>query len=197
MHGHSDTDLAPTSGTEHCGVHPEVAAEATCSRCGNYMCRQCRAVESDRGLCRPCWELVAPEQHFGDASRGQRFANLVLDSVAGAALLFPVAVVDAGLNTQVLDWVPDVLVSLVYYFVMEAAFGVTLGKLVTRTRVIAQDGGRPGLMRVLGRTLIRFIPFEAFTFVLLDRGWHDAWADTRVVRTRPSKQTRAMLDAIR
>jgi uncharacterized RDD family membrane protein YckC len=67
--------------------------------------------------------------------------------------------------------------------------GRSLGKLATGTRVIAAEGGPPSFARVLGRTLARFIPFEAFSF-LTDRdgrpvGWHDSLSRTRVVRVRP------------
>ncbi len=75
----------------------------------------------------------------------------------------------------------------VYYSVFEAATGVTLGKLVTGTRVVAVDGSKPTVGQILGRSLCRFIPFEAFSFFGGQGrpvGWHDSISGTRVIETR-------------
>ena len=74
---------------------------------------------------------------------------------------------------------------LVYYLPSEALFGRTVGKLVTRTRVVSQSGGPPDFLQVLRRTLIRFVPFEPFSFLSKRSvGLHDRWSETRVVLTR-------------
>jgi uncharacterized RDD family membrane protein YckC len=67
----------------------------------------------------------------------------------------------------------------------ESRFGRTLGKLITSTKVIAQDVVKPGFGRAMVRTLCRFIPFEPFSFFGAERrGWHDSIAKTWVVKSR-------------
>jgi uncharacterized RDD family membrane protein YckC len=74
---------------------------------------------------------------------------------------------------------------LIYYIPQEALFGRTLGKLVTGTMVVNEEGGKPSLGQVVGRTFSRFIPFEAFSFFVSSaRGWHDSIPRTYVVRVR-------------
>ncbi|MFQ6309844.1 RDD family protein [Lysobacter capsici] len=91
---------------------------------------------------------------------------------------------------------PDIVLNIVigyavvvlYYVPLEGMFGVTLGKLVTGTRVVDEQGRPPSWGQVLGRTFARFIPFEAFSvlFAREDRvsGWHDRLPKTLVVRIR-------------
>lgn len=77
---------------------------------------------------------------------------------------------------------------LLYYLILEAGFGWTIGKLVTGTRVVDAEGLRPRWGRVVVRSLVRFIPLEALTLWLSDedvrRGWHDWLSKTWVVRCR-------------
>jgi uncharacterized RDD family membrane protein YckC len=126
------------------------------------------------------------------ASRGRRFANLLIDTLCYYALTMVVGVGIALVDASFLEHMSTVGeylfgtgLMLVYYLPSEALFGRTVGKLVTRTRVVSQSGGPPDFLQVLRRTLIRFVPFEAFTF-LSERsvGLHDRWSETRVVLTR-------------
>ncbi|WP_067502303.1 RDD family protein [Actinoplanes sp. TFC3] len=49
------------------------------------------------------------------------------------------------------------VIVLLYYIVLEGFFGRTAGKLATGIRVIGEDGGRPGFVSGLVRTLLRLI----------------------------------------
>jgi uncharacterized RDD family membrane protein YckC len=69
-----------------------------------------------------------------------------------------------------------------YYAGMEAAFGKTIGKMVTKTRVVDPNGERITLSAAAIRSLCRLVPFEAFS--IWSEGnvmWHDRWASTRVI----------------
>lgn len=137
------------------------------------------------------------KRHYGDATKGQRVLNVMLDYVG--FLLFSVFIGVLGGLTEAtqkaFSALPEQLFGLLviffYYVILEATTGRTLGKLITGTKVVRDNGEPPGLLRVMGRTLLRFIPFEAFSFLgSSDRGWHDRGSGTRVVRTRPSKYDR-------
>ena len=81
-----------------------------------------------------------------------------------------------------------VLLNFLYYLPQEAIWGRTIGKLVTRTKVVSEDGSRLTAARALGRTAARLIPFEALSFLGGGQpvGIHDRMAHSRVVDTRRS-----------
>lgn len=75
------------------------------------------------------------------------------------------------------------LVFLVSYVAFEYKFQATPGKMLTKCIVINEYGEKPSLKQVLGRTLIRIIPIEGFSFLgKTRRGWHDEWPETYVIR---------------
>lgn len=86
------------------------------------------------------------------------------------------------------DYGIGMLAMLLYYIPMEGLFGFTVGKLITGTRVVNEQGGRPTFGQIVGRTFARFIPFEPFSVLFSSdgnaRGWHDSLARTWVVRKR-------------
>jgi uncharacterized RDD family membrane protein YckC len=143
-------------------------------------------------------------RHYGLASPIQRFVNFVVDYLGmflfgiviaiPFALLWPEAL--DGLNGAWAERLVSLVIMLLYYLVFESWTGRTLGKLVTGTRVIDVDGGRPPPLRILWRTLARCIPFEAVSFLQNGQpGVHDRVSKTRVVRLRPSSVQRAVEDA--
>ncbi|MCR6721782.1 MAG: RDD family protein [Chitinophagaceae bacterium] len=70
---------------------------------------------------------------------------------------------------------------VLYYTICEKAFkGVTLGKAFSGTRAMREDGSELTFKDALLRSLIRTIPFEAFSG-LAGRPWHDTWTKTTVV----------------
>lgn len=75
------------------------------------------------------------------------------------------------------------IVLFIYYFACEAVFARTLGKAVNGTFVVYERGR---VLSALGRTLSRFIPLEAFSFIGKHEGWHDTLSSTTVRRTRPA-----------
>jgi uncharacterized RDD family membrane protein YckC len=126
------------------------------------------------------------------ASRGRRFANWLLDSVCYVVISIVIGiigtVVKLTFNIDVIGYLGplfSIAVLLLYYIVGEALFGQTLGKLVTGTRVVAESGDPAKLWQVVIRTLYRFVPMEALSFLGKRRpGWHDRWSKTRVVMAR-------------
>lgn len=133
------------------------------------------------------------------ASRTRRWINWFIDNLilqmlsyaAGLSLgLFFVQSNGGRLNQQdlsllrILAFFLGLLVAFLYYFLLEVVCQKTVGKMVTRTKVTALDGGRASVLQILGRTAARFIPLEALTFLGSEepRGWHDSLSGTRVIR---------------
>ncbi|HMF42775.1 MAG TPA: RDD family protein [Polyangia bacterium] len=131
----------------------------------------------------------APDNDLPDASLGLRFANFVIDGIIERVLFAVVGVAALrAMNPEGWGLMVGVLFALLffvgYYVILEAAFGWTIGKLITGTRVVDDDGNKPAVLRVLGRTLARLIPFEVFSFLFANAGWHDSLSGTRVVKVR-------------
>ncbi len=127
------------------------------------------------------------------ASQGARFLNSIIDYFGYLASCFAAGIVIAIIGGEqaatFIEGIPELVLSLsiflAYYFVLEAATGRTLGKLITGTKVVDQHGNTPTLGQIAGRTLCRLIPFEAFSFFgTPTRGWHDSIPKTFVVKTR-------------
>ncbi|MFI5163053.1 MAG: RDD family protein [Sphingobacteriales bacterium] len=82
-----------------------------------------------------------------------------------------------------LSYLINAVVVFIYYFASESTTGVTVGKLLTQTKVVTQDGNKPTTRTVLFRTLWRLVPFEPFSWVTY-AGWHDRKTNTMVVSRR-------------
>ena len=131
------------------------------------------------------------------ASRGKRFANSLIDLLTFYVLTFIVGLLSAilfeildssiinentGGNT-LLNYFIGSIVWMTYYTLIEyATGGRSIGKYITKTKVITLEGEKPTFKNCLIRSLCRFIPFEAFSFLgSEDAGLHDSISDTRVV----------------
>jgi uncharacterized RDD family membrane protein YckC len=129
-------------------------------------------------------------QPYEDASNTSRFINYLVDCIG--IIVFGVVIgvifgavgmghLIAGTNENFLG----VILMLFYYGLMEGIMGRTLGKFVSGTKVINTDGTDPSFGKALGRTLCRFIPFDAFSFLGGGPGgWHDTITNTRVVKVK-------------
>nr|WP_261361665.1 RDD family protein [Aeoliella straminimaris] len=134
------------------------------------------------------------------ATQGKRLLNMIIDGLVIQVLSFGMGMVigigavaanggaapQDSTGLQVFSFVSGILLSLAYYVFTEGMFQRTVAKLVTGTIVVAKDGTRPSFGQILGRSLARFVPFEAFSFLGGKHpvGWHDSWSGTRVIAVR-------------
>lgn len=146
------------------------------------------------------------DNHFEYATQGQRFLNWLIDNLlmryglsylTGMAIGTLLAVTapdflneltysESSLSGGILlvTFLVGYLNYVIYYTISEKLFrGYTLGKLITGTRAIRQDGGELTFRNALLRSLSRCVPFEVFSgFNTLT--WHDSWTDTMVIKAR-------------
>ena len=139
---------------------------------------------------------------FVYASTGQRFLNFIIDNLLmnyGLSYLTGYAV-----GIVIVEFFPDMVIGiqeknsslyvlicliaivnyLFYYTLCEKIFnGYTLGKLITGTRAIRDDGTTLTFKNAFMRSLIRLVPFEMFSGFKI-RPWHDEWSQTMVIRSR-------------
>lgn len=144
-------------------------------------------------------ELIA--EMIVEASQGKRLLNLLIDRICIFLLVIPTSIavieilkildglryIDIYHGMPFIGILEPVLISvyligyLVYYSLLEYLLGKTVGKILTRTRVLmANTGAKLTLMRIIGRSFARLIPFDAVSF-LFSSGWHDTLTGTVVV----------------
>jgi uncharacterized RDD family membrane protein YckC len=70
-----------------------------------------------------------------------------------------------------------------YYIVLEVMMGKTIGKMITKTKVVSRTTGlRPPLKNIIGRTLARCIPIDFISYFTTNPiGWHDSLSGTMVI----------------
>lgn len=124
------------------------------------------------------------------AGGGKRFANYILDTIAYYIIIFIIAFIGGTFFGESDELYSFVMVSfylgwLLYYWAFESLTGKTVGKYITRTKIVKADGSHPTGINVLGRTLSRLIPFEAFSFLgSPGKGWHDSIPEIYVINEK-------------
>lgn len=126
------------------------------------------------------------------ASMNKRFVNYLIDSIVAFVLIFLLGfileIISPGLISE--SNIGDIsgrIIGMVFYgimmfFIEFASQGKSIGKLITRTRAINEDGSTLSFGNSLIRNFIRAIPFDAFSaFGNPCKPWHDSWSHTMVV----------------
>ena len=68
-----------------------------------------------------------------------------------------------------------------YYLVFEATTGQTLGKILTKTKVVLKDGSKPSFFKIFMRSFWRIIPLDSFSYLFgSEIGLHDLLSSTRL-----------------
>ncbi|OUS01386.1 hypothetical protein A9Q86_06265 [Flavobacteriales bacterium 33_180_T64] len=132
------------------------------------------------------------------ATKGVRFANLIIDYIIRVILIFIVGILIGIISeltgsyalydiiiesdSRIVDYVFAYMILLVYYTTVETLTGRSIGKYITKTKVVLFDGSKPTFNEVLVRTLCRMIPLEGLSFLGdIGKGWHDTMSKTYVV----------------
>lgn len=121
------------------------------------------------------------------ASTGKRFINYLVDlicfyviAIVVFAILIEQGILDAGMNT-ILDRLITLICYGIFMGIIEAVFkGKSLGKLMTRTRAVNEDGSPISVKTAFLRGLSRAVPFNALS-AFGGHPWHDRWTKTYVI----------------
>lgn len=98
--------------------------------------------------------------------------------------IFQIGVYDmwVGIMRDLGIWGTYLCFAMFYYLVLESIFGRTMGKIITGSIVVNENGIKPNFGIIFKRTLCRLIPFDAFSFLSKsERIWHDSLSKTYVV----------------
>lgn len=128
------------------------------------------------------------------AHPGLRLINFVIDSFIWFIMAaVSVVVLDSAFPTMshfginALAYISMAALFLGYYIFMEFYFQKTLGKIITGTKVIDMDGGKPKAKAILFRSIIRMMPVEWLSYLFMRNGGHDFLSKTCVVRSTKIK----------
>ncbi|WP_052143692.1 RDD family protein [Wocania ichthyoenteri] len=143
------------------------------------------------------------------ATKGNRFANYIIDKIIfyvlifGLSFLIGVIVYSFFTDTTafdkllydienmgtLMDRLLTSIVFIIFYMIAEIILkGKTVGKYITKTLVVMEDGSKPKASDIVLRSLCRLIPFDAFSFLGAEgRGWHDSMSNTYVVDEKKFK----------
>jgi len=136
------------------------------------------------------------------ATLGQRFLNYLIDNIFMRYVLtyitgYVIGIFIANMNAApnsfdspdywtlvLIGYAVTILNYLLYYTICEVAFkGYTLGKLITGTKAVTEEGQPLTFKTALLRSLVRLIPFEPFS-AFGRQPWHDSLTNTKVIKTR-------------
>ncbi len=161
---------------------------------------QNKSSEQETGLAEELGLYIQYEQ----ASTGQRFLNYLIDNlfmrfglsyVTGMLVglflgaFFPeyaakIAYDQTSFDFILLLYLVAILNYIVYYTFCEKVFrGYTLGKLITGTRAMCDDGIELRFKDAILRSLSRLVPFEPLSGFGY-QPWHDSWTKTTVIKAR-------------
>lgn len=128
------------------------------------------------------------EVESNSASTGSRFLNYLIDVIAGyifaivagiiISIIFPVDVFEYPMASTVFL----VASFFAYYIMMEVVFQKTLGKFITKTKVVTIRGTKPKEQDIVLRTFCRLIPFDHLSFLFTKNGFHDHLSKTKVIK---------------
>jgi|APHig6443717497_1056834.scaffolds.fasta_scaffold550792_1 uncharacterized RDD family membrane protein YckC len=128
------------------------------------------------------------------AGQGQRILIFIIDMTAIIILWFAlivglkllgVSLTSVDETGEQVSRTPYILLLLIfwcYYLLTEYLSQRTLGKFLTKTKVVSIDGARATLKQLIFRTLSRSIPFEYFSYLVTVEGIHDKLSKTRVIK---------------
>ena len=122
---------------------------------------------------------------------GIRFLNFIIDFFVWLILVTIIGFI-IGLFVQMTDQVIIQVFGYVlffgtfvgYYAIMEIKFQKTVGKFITKTKVVKMNGEKPENSDIISRSFCRLIPFDRISFLFMKNGIHDMLSKTKVVKDK-------------
>jgi uncharacterized RDD family membrane protein YckC len=143
---------------------------------------------------------VNPFENLEATTTGRRFGNFIIDTICHYIIIIIVSLIvilpmamnnpEDGINTEspmftLISYLIAFGVIIGYYWFFEyVCKGRTIGKFITGTRAIMLGGDRLTSKAAFLRSVSRLVPFEPFSFLGSNSGWHDQWTDSYVVNER-------------
>jgi uncharacterized RDD family membrane protein YckC len=150
----------------------------------------------------PLYQELKEMLYEEPATTGQRFLNYIIDrflfyliflfvgGFLGFASVFTggdpeelSTAIDNNVSPLMDLLITTLLLVLYYTFFETVTKGRTIGKMITGTRAVKEDGSNITPREALLRSLCRIVPFEPFS-AFGGYPWHDKWTGTKVIKER-------------
>ena len=110
--------------------------------------------------------------------KGTRFTNFSTDYLVVFIIWLFLAVVSGGVSIKLFFFY---LILFLYYFIFEVIRGQTLGKMLTKTKVVSKDGSHPSVLKIFARSLLRLVPIDIVSYLFgTELGFHDILSGTKL-----------------
>jgi uncharacterized RDD family membrane protein YckC len=139
--------------------------------------------------------------HNVKASTGKRFANYIIDLISFYVIVLLIGVLWAVVSPSTIESLNNdspgfglldrIITLFVYGLIMGVIEGITkgksLGKLITGTRAVNEDGSAINFQTAMFRGLCRAVPFNQLSALgSPSYPWHDKWTNTEVIDEKES-----------
>ncbi|WCO02583.1 RDD family protein [Psychroserpens ponticola] len=112
--------------------------------------------------------------------KSTRLTNYIIDLFVIYILFFVFSIIENSYHTNYLA-LHTIMFS--YYSILEITTSQTLGKMITKTKVVTKNGHKPHFFKIIIRSLARVIPFDALSYLFgSENGMHDSVSNTRLVK---------------
>lgn len=136
------------------------------------------------------------------SSKGTRMLHLVIDTIMMVLIfsgpmstLLQSSIFGELFTSLVATLGPDAFATIllsfvtpVYYIFFEVIVQASPAKFLTETRVLTINGKPIDFPTAIARTLCRWIPFDAFSFLFSANGWHDRFSGTAVIQEKENSE---------
>ncbi len=139
--------------------------------------------------------LTELESNLVLASSGQRFLNYIIDVILFYGFMFCLGMVMAltsPSSLSIFDGFKGNIVSLLFYAIFMGTIetitkGRSLGKLITKTKAVNEDGTNISASTAFARGFSRAVPFNQLSALgNPPHPWHDKWNKTYVIDIKDS-----------
>jgi len=110
-----------------------------------------------------------------------RLYNFLIDSILFYVIILVVSILlKEYVERQNLKYLM-ILLYYLYYFILELTIGQTVGKIITKTRVVTIDNSeKPDFKKIFVRTISRLIPIDLISYLFSSNGIHDSLSKTEL-----------------
>ncbi len=133
-------------------------------------------------------KLKYEEVNSNTVGVGTRFLNFIIDLFVWFILVTIISLIinpfiqtTDQLALQIVTYILFFGTYVAYYSIMEIKFQKTVGKFLTKTKVVKMNGEKAENIDIIARSFYRLIPFDRLSFLFVKNGIHDFLSKTNVV----------------
>ncbi len=127
---------------------------------------------------------------FIESGKIVRLTNYFIDLIAVVGIFIVLLIIVPAIAEMeaLVQLLFIISVVILYYVPLEFTWGISLGKIITGTKVVNSNFDQPNLQTILIRTICRFLPHPWW----IDRLFHDRFSNTFVVNAKRLKHVKAI-----